>query len=124
MLELPLILLFVLFILASLFLLGLMQYEFLQKWDFRRREDLRKLIPRLRLHKMLAYMKINFADYINTVPTREMKLHIENCRQCSNVHECDKYLLANKPCRDRWFCPNFPDLVRLNRAVNRNWWLT
>jgi len=60
------------------------------------REKLAQRLNSLRIHKMLAALGIDSAEYLHKEQVHEINSHLSRCASCDNTEKCDEELEAGK----------------------------
>jgi hypothetical protein len=77
----------------------------------RNKAQLRQVIYRYRLSKMLHYIGIRVTDFVDRIPPYEVRKHIIRCKRCPNITTCDACLRDGRVISDMHFCPNYESLM-------------
>jgi hypothetical protein len=77
------------------------------------RNKLGEQLSGLRLARALRRFGIDPSRYLHTQPIVDIEEHMQRCRACKEVTECEHALDQHKPPEDFAFCPNYPELDHL-----------
>ncbi|MEN8166514.1 MAG: hypothetical protein ABFR65_03435 [Pseudomonadota bacterium] len=78
------------------------------------REDLKKRIDGLRIHRMLDCLGMSPMCYIRKVRHMEVEVLLNRCKHCPNTAVCDAALDTGDTSQADTFCPDFPELIRFS----------
>ena len=82
------------------------------------REKLAGQIEKLRLGRMLSALGIDIDSYISNERGVDIHDHIERCKACSNIDECDERMASGDITGDTIdFCNNEQSLQELTRNL-------
>jgi hypothetical protein len=85
--------------------------------DYQYKERLRRVVYRYRLSQMLHYIGIRVEDYVNRIPSPEVKKQIMACKRCTNIKTCDMCLRDGMFINDMHFCPNYKSLMTYSKIM-------
>jgi hypothetical protein len=76
------------------------------------REELAEQVSRLRLSKMLQYLRIEPARYLHERRIVDIRRHMQRCQACKSTETCDRTIeTPGRENADIGFCPNAASLT-------------